>query len=186
METRKVMGKALQAAGRPGEGLRPREVCVRLQQAQDHAVRRLLTCPHAHARVTSIDTGAAEELQGRDRGPRDVADAGTEIQWAGTEVAAVAATTEEIARDAVRRSRCDYEVLPHLVKEDDLKKAGSARQSGRRTDDGRSRPGAQRSRGGLRRHYGIPVVTHCCLEPHGQVIEWNGRQGRITALHAER
>ena len=23
-------------------------------------------------------------------------------------------------------------------------------------------------------HYGIPVVTHCCLEPHGQVIQWQG------------
>ena len=20
--------------------------------------------------------------------------------------------------------------------------------------------------------YGIPVITHCCLEPHGQVIDW--------------
>ena len=22
--------------------------------------------------------------------------------------------------------------------------------------------------------YGIPVITHCCLEPHGQVIQWQG------------
>ena len=24
--------------------------------------------------------------------------------------------------------------------------------------------------------YGIPVITHCCLEPHGQVIQWKGDQ----------
>ena len=24
--------------------------------------------------------------------------------------------------------------------------------------------------------YGIPVITHCCLEPHGQVVEWKGDQ----------
>jgi xanthine dehydrogenase YagR molybdenum-binding subunit len=24
--------------------------------------------------------------------------------------------------------------------------------------------------------YGIPVITHCCLEPHGQVVEWENDQ----------
>ena len=23
-------------------------------------------------------------------------------------------------------------------------------------------------------NYGIPVITHCCLEPHGQTIQWDG------------
>src|ERR1019366_8445351 len=23
-------------------------------------------------------------------------------------------------------------------------------------------------------HYGFPVITHCCLESHGQVIQWQG------------
>jgi xanthine dehydrogenase YagR molybdenum-binding subunit len=23
--------------------------------------------------------------------------------------------------------------------------------------------------------YGIPVITHCCLEPHGQVLEWQDK-----------
>jgi xanthine dehydrogenase YagR molybdenum-binding subunit len=22
--------------------------------------------------------------------------------------------------------------------------------------------------------YGIPIATHCCLEPHGTVIQWQG------------
>src|SRR5258708_14881122 len=61
----------------------------------------LLTSPYAHATVKSIDTSAAEKLAGV-TAVRVVAKAGTEIQWAGAEVAFVAATTEEIATDAVR------------------------------------------------------------------------------------
>jgi len=29
--------------------------------------------------------------------------------------------------------------------------------------------------------YGIPVVTHCCLETHGQVIQWQGDQVQRVA-----
>ena len=27
--------------------------------------------------------------------------------------------------------------------------------------------------------YGIPVVTHCCLEPHGSVVQWQGDQVHV-------
>src|SRR6266436_548168 len=60
----------------------------------------LLTSPHAHAKVTSIDTSAAEKFPGV-TAVRVVAPAGTELQWAGAEIAFVAARTEEIANDAV-------------------------------------------------------------------------------------
>jgi len=42
------------------------------------------------------------------------------VQWAGTEIASVAAINEEVARDAARAVVVKYEVLPHLVKEQDL------------------------------------------------------------------
>src|SRR5258708_3993079 len=83
-----------------------------------------LTSPHAHARVTSIDTSAAEKLPGV-KSVYVVSPAGTEVQWANREIAAVAATSEEVARDAVRKIKVEYEVMPHLVKEADLGKAGS-------------------------------------------------------------
>ena len=54
-----------------------------------------------------------------------VAEAGKELQWHGQEVAAVAATSEELAREAVRKIKIEYEVLPHFVDEADLGKAGS-------------------------------------------------------------
>ena len=53
----------------------------------------LLTCPHAHAKVTSIDIGDAQKVNGV-TAVRVISPAGTEIQWAGTEVAVVAATSE--------------------------------------------------------------------------------------------
>src|SRR5205807_222395 len=76
-----------------------------------HAV--FLTCPHAHAKVTSVDTSAAEKMKGV-TAVRVVSGPGTEIQWAGTEVVAVAAEKESIARDAIRAIKVNYEVLPHV------------------------------------------------------------------------
>src|SRR5579864_4153827 len=78
----------------------------------------LLTSPYAHAKVKSIDTSAAEKLKGV-TAVRVVAKAGTEIPWAGAEVAFVAATTEEVANDAACLIKVDYEVMPHLVNEED-------------------------------------------------------------------
>src|SRR5713101_3743354 len=83
----------------------------------------LVTSPHAHARVTGIDTSEAEKLPGV-TAVRVIASAGTELMWAGQEVASVAANTEEAAKDATRKVKVQYEVLPHLVREDDLAKAG--------------------------------------------------------------
>jgi xanthine dehydrogenase YagR molybdenum-binding subunit len=131
----------------------------------------LLTSPHAHARIKSIDTSAAEKLPGV-TAVRVIADAGKEIQWQGAEIAAVAATTEEVARDAVRLIKVDYEILPHLVREDDLAKAGNrAKAAGEQTtgDPDKAFKEADVVSEGV---YGIPVLTHCCLEPHGQSSAW--------------
>jgi xanthine dehydrogenase YagR molybdenum-binding subunit len=132
----------------------------------------LLTCPYAHAKVTSIDISAAEKLKGV-TAVRAIKKAGDELQWAGAEVACVAAETEEIANDAIRLIKVDYEVLPHVVKEDDLSKVGNrAKPSGEQvTGD----PDTAFKEAGLTIHegqYGLPVITHCCLESHGQVIQW--------------
>ena len=60
--------------------------------------------PHAHARIVSIDTRAAEAMPGV-KAVDIIMDAGREIMWAGQEIAAVAAETEPQARDAARQSR---------------------------------------------------------------------------------
>ena len=46
------------------------------------------------------------------------------VLYDGHPVAAVAATSPHIAEEAIRLIKVDYEVLPHLVREDDLAKAG--------------------------------------------------------------
>ncbi len=130
-----------------------------------------LTSPYAHARVTAIDTSAAEKLPGV-KSVHVAAPAGTEMQYQGWEIAGVAATTEEIAREATRKIKVDYEVLPHFVKDEDLASAGSrAKQGGERVvgDPDKALKDAEAVCEG---QYGIPVVYHSCLEPHGQVIQW--------------
>ena len=133
----------------------------------------LLTSPYAHAKVTSIDVSEAKATQGV-TAVRVISPAGTEIQWEGTEVAAVAATSEQIARDAVRKIKVQYEVMPHLVKENDLAKAGPRAKAAGEQVTGDPDQGFKDAEVVHEGYYAIPVLTHCCLEPHGQVIQWNG------------
>lgn len=133
----------------------------------------LLTCPHAHARITSIDTSAAEKSPGVTAVDL-MAKAGDEIQFAGYEVASVAATSLELARDAVRKIKVAYEVLPHLVDEKDLAKAGSRAKASGEQVSGDPDQAFKEADAVSEGFYGIPVLTHCCMEAHGQVIEWKG------------
>jgi xanthine dehydrogenase YagR molybdenum-binding subunit len=135
----------------------------------------LLTSPHAHARIRSIDASAAEKLEGVGA-VRVFLKPGEEVQWQSQEIAAVAATTEQIARDAVRLIKIQYDVLEHVVREEDLSKVGNrAKPAGEQVtgDPDKAFKEAEVTSEG---QYGIPVLTHCCLEPHGDIIEWKGNE----------
>ncbi|OYV40437.1 MAG: oxidoreductase [Rhodospirillales bacterium 20-64-7] len=105
---------------------------------------KVLRSPHAHARIRSIDTSAAEALPGvkavvtsRDFpeqkfdyiGPERVAVnfwhvtrnimAREKVLYEGHAVAAVAATSASIAEEAARLIKVDYEVLPHVIDVDE-------------------------------------------------------------------
>jgi xanthine dehydrogenase YagR molybdenum-binding subunit len=131
----------------------------------------LLTSPHAHAKITAVDTSAAEKAPGV-TAVTVISKPGTEIMYEGWEIAAVAANTEEAARDGARAVKVEYEMLPHLVQEADVSKAGAnAKPSGEQVTgdpDNAFKEADVVSEG----HYGIPVITHCCLEPHGSTIAW--------------
>src|SRR6266540_4595370 len=86
---------------------------------QLHAV--MLRCPHAHAKVKSIDTADAEKMPGF-KAVQLIAKVGGELFYAGDEVLAIAADTEEHAQDAIRAVKIEYEVLPHQVREEDALK----------------------------------------------------------------
>lgn len=140
----------------------------------------MLHCPHAHARVKSIDTSAAEKLAGV-TAVRVINGAGKEIQWSNAEVAMVSAKTEEIARDAVRLIKVEYEVLPHLVREDKLDRAGNRAKAAGEQVQGDPDAAFKQADVVHEGEYGIPVITHCCLEPHGQNVAWDGTKAQLLA-----
>jgi xanthine dehydrogenase YagR molybdenum-binding subunit len=138
----------------------------------------MLASPHAHARVKSIDVSPAKSSPGV-TAVTVVAEPGTELNWAGQEIAFVAATTEELARDAVRKIKVEYEVLPHLVREDVLSKAGNRGKPAGEVVSGDPDAAFKDADAVHEGDYGIPVITHCCLEPHGQTVAWNPSTNKI-------
>src|SRR5215472_9392195 len=84
-----------------------------------HAI--MLRSPHAHAKIKSLDSADAEKMSGF-KGIYLVKKVGDELFYAGDEILAIAADTEEHAHDAVRAVKIEYEVLPHIVKEEDALK----------------------------------------------------------------
>ena len=103
---------------------------------------RTLRSPHAHAIIKSIDTSAAEALPGvkavitRDDFPdlppgtaagdmTRTAMAREKALFDGHPVAAVAATSDAIAKRALKLIKVDYEVLPHVIDPVDAMKPGA-------------------------------------------------------------
>ena len=94
-------------------------------------VGKILRSPHAHAIIKSIDTSAAEKFPGvkavvtRDDFPdikpgpmRDISVicmARDKVFYDGHQVAAVAATSEKVAKKALKAIKVEYEVLPHVI-----------------------------------------------------------------------
>ncbi|MCS7041634.1 MAG: xanthine dehydrogenase family protein molybdopterin-binding subunit [Bryobacteraceae bacterium] len=170
MSKRRVMGKRISRLDGVEKASGRAKYCSDLNKpGMLHGA--VLVCPYAHALVRSIDVSEAEKHPGV-KGVRVVSPAGTEIQWAFTEVAFVAAETELAARDALKKIRVEYEVLPHVVHEADLNKVRSnAKAAGEQIEgdpDQALKQAAVVSEG----LYGIPVLEHSCLEPHGQVVSW--------------
>jgi xanthine dehydrogenase YagR molybdenum-binding subunit len=137
-------------------------------------ITKVYRSPYAHAKITAVDTSTAEKLPGV-KAVRIIQGVGKEIQWAGDEIVAVSAVSEQIAEDAVRKVKVEFEQLPFLVDEEDLDKVGDRGKSVENQTSGNPEeafkdPDAVVSEG----FYGCPVITHCCLEAHGSVTEWLG------------
>lgn len=142
---------------------------------------KLVLSPHAHARIVSIDTRAAEAMPGV-KAVDIIMDVGKEVMWAGQEVAAVAAETEAQARDAARAVTVQYEVLPYWVK-DSLPSEAPPERVEVLAEQAQGDLAAGFGEGvvTIEGTYGLPVITHCCLESHGQVCEWEGDKLTVWA-----
>ncbi|HEX9149284.1 MAG TPA: hypothetical protein VF958_09010, partial [Thermoanaerobaculia bacterium] len=112
-EKRKLIGKRISRVDGP-EKLTGRAKYTYDIRRPGMLFGKIVRCPHAHARVKTIDTTAAEKLAGV-RAIERMAEPGKEIFWAGDEVVALAAVDETTAEDAARAIRIEYEVLPHFV-----------------------------------------------------------------------
>ncbi|MFL6386929.1 MAG: xanthine dehydrogenase family protein molybdopterin-binding subunit [Terriglobales bacterium] len=75
---------------------------------------KVVRSPHAHAKVVSVDTSAAEKMPGV-KGVYIIQDKGSEIHWAGDDVVVVAAVDEPTAADAARAIKVEYQPLPFFV-----------------------------------------------------------------------
>src|SRR5437867_12574135 len=64
-------------------------------------------CPYAHAKLKSLDTSEAEKMPGV-KAVHIIAKPGTELYYAGDLIAALAADTEEHARDAARAIKAEF------------------------------------------------------------------------------
>jgi CO/xanthine dehydrogenase Mo-binding subunit len=110
---------------------------------------KVLRSPHAHALIKKIDTSKAEALQGvvavmtgddlpmlpldkpLPSGPNDIrwiargCMAREKILYTGHPVAAVAATSQALAIEALALIEVDYEVLPHVIDPDEAMAPGA-------------------------------------------------------------
>ncbi len=145
---------------------------------------RILRSEVAHANVVGVDLSAAEALPGV-KAVTQIIDVGKKIRYQGQEIAAVAAETDDIAKDAIRLIRVDLEELPYVVTEEDAMEEGApqirddweANQSNPGVrEEGDIKAGFEQAAVEVEATYHTPVQTHVCLETHGNVVEWEDEQ----------
>ncbi len=141
---------------------------------------RMVQSPHAHAKITNIDTSVAEKMPGV-KAVDIIHPVGQEALWVGKEIVAVAAETDDQARDAMRAVKIDYEVLPYLVTDTTPDKATGYTQQLSEQTQGDADAGFAKADAVVEGTYGLAVITHCCLEAHGSAAEWNGDKLTVWA-----
>ncbi len=151
---------------------------------------RILRCPHAHAKIKRIDLSDAEKVPGFRASHLAVKD-NEELMFAGAEILAIAADTEEHADDCIRAVKIEFEVLPHLVKEAEALAAKRGTLGGAEdvtnvlpaNTDSTDNFAKLAFEGAAAIHegtYGVSIISHQCLESHGLVAEWDEKQTSLT------
>lgn len=140
---------------------------------------RIKRCPHAHARITSMDTTAAEKIAGV---VAVIPAPLTELRFAGAPVAAVAATSPEVAEDALRAIVVKYEVLPHVVhahaaiapNAPKVVEEANLQEKGKQGDLQKVESAFATADAIIEEEYFSQRVHHTCLETHGVVVDYSG------------
>ncbi len=145
---------------------------------------RILRSEVPHATVMGIDLSEAEALPGV-KAVIPLIEVGNKLRYQGQEIAAVAAETDDIAKDALRLIRVDLEELPHVVTEAEAMADGAPEiredWAGNQSEpnvreDGDINAGFAEAAVEVEATYHAPVQTHVCLETHGHVAKWEDEQ----------
>lgn len=140
---------------------------------------KFVLSPHGRQKVVAIDLAPAQAVKGCVYAEARV-EAGAEIANPGDPVAVVAGETEEAAREAARRVVVRYESLPHNHQARDLDAVPEEfRRVGRERGEGDVAAGFASAAQTIEGFYGCEIITHCCLESHGVVVEHEG-EDRLT------
>src|SRR5262245_1103350 len=143
---------------------------------------RMIRSPYPHARIVSIDLSDAQKTPGV-KAALALKEADAEVMYQGDSIAAVAADTEEHARDAARLIKVQYEVLPQVALMDramatdapPVFKGGNTR-GGQAQENGDLDAGFKQAAHVIEQTYSTHVITHVCMETHGAVCEWEGNK----------
>ena len=149
---------------------------------------RVLRSPHAHARITKLDTDAAMKIPGvKAIIPAPL----SEVRFAGAPVAAVAAATPEIAGDALRALKVTYEVLPHVVHAHHairpdapkvIAEENNLQEKGKNGDQQKAEAAFATADAVVEGEYITARIHHTCLETHGMVVDYRG--GDTATIYA--
>ena len=145
---------------------------------------KILRCPHAHAKIVSINTREAERIPGV-KAVKIIQEPGTEVFWAGDEIVGVAAVDESTAEDAIRAITVEYEVLPHYVVDTDPQAAGDMARPIAEEIEGDPGKGFEEADIVVEGLYGMPVVTHCTFETHGSISEWEDDENLLVYISTQ-
>lgn len=160
----------------------------------------VLRSPHACATLTGLDLEAARSAPGV-AGVLPLAKVGERMLFAGQDIAAVAATTPQLAHDAVRRISATFQAEPHVVTtraamqpdaplvhkgkveerstegdEPGAKGGGATRGNVRAMPSmkkGDVEKGLRQAKVKVEATYTTQVHTHSALETHSIVIRWD-------------
>ncbi|MBI4330835.1 MAG: xanthine dehydrogenase family protein molybdopterin-binding subunit, partial [Chloroflexi bacterium] len=154
----------------------------------------ILRSPHPHPRLVKLDASRARQLPGV-KAILSYENAGAipwyddsflfdrQLRYAGEEVAAVAAESEQSAADALALIRVEYEVLPFVVDPEEALRSGApAVRAGGNLQGGQP---LLYSRGDVEKglaeadviveeSFSTQVQGHACWETHGSVASWQG------------
>jgi xanthine dehydrogenase YagR molybdenum-binding subunit len=167
-EKRKLLGTRIERLDGPAKSSGAAKYALDIQRPE-MLYGRILGAPIAAGTLKSLDTQAAEALQGV-AAVHVLKQPGSPINYAGEEIVAIAATTEEIAGEALRLIEAQYEVGEFQVDDADPNKVEGRANTRTAGDTAKAFSEAAATVEG---RYGIACIAHCCLEPHGQVSEYS-------------